>query len=104
MAPKKEVKEKKVLLGRPGNNLKSGIVGIFAAPRRTGEANPRRRSASPTSASPRSSKPSQNAPSATRPTSPTPPSTLRRRASSSPTSASTGSARTTSPSPRCRPT
>jgi obg-like ATPase 1 len=28
MAPKKEVKEKKILLGRPGNNLKSGIVGL----------------------------------------------------------------------------
>lgn len=28
MAPKKQVKEEKVLLGRPGNNLKSGIVGL----------------------------------------------------------------------------
>ncbi|PGH18523.1 GTP-binding protein YchF [Helicocarpus griseus UAMH5409] len=28
MAPKKAVKEEKVLLGRPGNNLKSGIVGL----------------------------------------------------------------------------
>ena len=26
MPPKKQVKEEKVLLGRPGNNLKSGIV------------------------------------------------------------------------------
>lgn len=26
MAPKKKVEEEKVLLGRPGNNLKSGIV------------------------------------------------------------------------------
>lgn len=26
MPPKKVVKEEKVLLGRPGNNLKSGIV------------------------------------------------------------------------------
>lgn len=26
MPPKKQVEEKKVLLGRPGNNLKSGIV------------------------------------------------------------------------------
>lgn len=26
MGPKKAVKEEKVLLGRPGNNLKSGIV------------------------------------------------------------------------------
>jgi obg-like ATPase 1 len=26
MPPKKEVKQEKVLLGRPGNNLKSGIV------------------------------------------------------------------------------
>ena len=26
MAPKKQVKEEKILLGRPGNNLKSGIV------------------------------------------------------------------------------
>jgi hypothetical protein len=32
MPPKKEVKEKKILLGRPGNNLKSGIVRIFAIP------------------------------------------------------------------------
>ncbi|KAK4659409.1 Obg-like ATPase [Podospora pseudocomata] len=28
MPPKKAVEEKKVLLGRPGNNLKSGIVGL----------------------------------------------------------------------------
>ncbi|RAL65178.1 hypothetical protein DID88_001284 [Monilinia fructigena] len=28
MPPKKVVEEKKVLLGRPGNNLKSGIVGL----------------------------------------------------------------------------
>lgn len=28
MAPKKVVKEEKILLGRPGNNLKSGIVGL----------------------------------------------------------------------------
>lgn len=28
MPPKKKVEEKKVLLGRPGNNLKSGIVGL----------------------------------------------------------------------------
>ncbi|PGH27381.1 GTP-binding protein YchF [Polytolypa hystricis UAMH7299] len=28
MAPKKAVKEEKILLGRPGNNLKSGIVGL----------------------------------------------------------------------------
>lgn len=30
MPPKKVVEEKKVLLGRPGNNLKSGIVGNTA--------------------------------------------------------------------------
>jgi obg-like ATPase 1 len=29
MPPKKAVEEKKILLGRPGNNLKSGIVRIF---------------------------------------------------------------------------
>jgi len=28
MAPKKAVKEEKILLGRPGNSLKSGIVGL----------------------------------------------------------------------------
>ncbi|ODV97215.1 hypothetical protein PACTADRAFT_39428 [Pachysolen tannophilus NRRL Y-2460] len=28
MPPKKKVEEKKILLGRPGNNLKSGIVGL----------------------------------------------------------------------------
>ncbi|KAJ4422162.1 Obg-like ATPase [Gnomoniopsis sp. IMI 355080] len=28
MAPKKQVKEEKILLGRPGNSLKSGIVGL----------------------------------------------------------------------------
>ncbi|KAF8542136.1 GTP-dependent nucleic acid-binding protein engD [Trichophaea hybrida] len=28
MPPKKVVKEEKILLGRPGNNLKSGIVGL----------------------------------------------------------------------------
>ena len=26
MPPKKQIKEEKILLGRPGNNLKSGIV------------------------------------------------------------------------------
>ena len=30
MAPKKPVVEEKILLGRPGNNLKSGIVGCLA--------------------------------------------------------------------------
>lgn len=29
MPPKKVVQEKKTLLGRPGNNLKIGIVGLF---------------------------------------------------------------------------
>ncbi len=29
MPPKKNVVEKKILLGRPGNNLKIGIVGLF---------------------------------------------------------------------------
>lgn len=29
MPPKKAVKEEKILLGRPGNNLKSGIVCLF---------------------------------------------------------------------------
>jgi len=28
MAPKKAKQEEKILLGRPGNNLKSGIVGL----------------------------------------------------------------------------
>lgn len=28
MPPKKAVQEEKILLGRPGNNLKSGIVGL----------------------------------------------------------------------------
>lgn len=28
MPPKKEIKQEKVLLGRPGNSLKSGIVGL----------------------------------------------------------------------------
>jgi obg-like ATPase 1 len=33
MPPKKAVtQEKKILLGRPGNNLKIGIVGLFSAP------------------------------------------------------------------------
>lgn len=33
MPPKKQVEEKKILLGRPGNNLKSGIVSkIFSFP------------------------------------------------------------------------
>jgi obg-like ATPase 1 len=31
MPPKKAVKEEKILLGRPGNNLKSGIVCQFIA-------------------------------------------------------------------------
>ena len=30
MPPKKSAPERKVLLGRPGNNLKIGIVGLFA--------------------------------------------------------------------------
>lgn len=29
MPPKKAVQEEKILLGRPGNNLKSGIVGCL---------------------------------------------------------------------------
>jgi hypothetical protein len=29
MAPKKGAVEEKILLGRPGNNLKSGIVGCL---------------------------------------------------------------------------
>ena len=29
MPPKKAVKEEKILLGRPGNNLKSGIVRLM---------------------------------------------------------------------------
>jgi len=33
MPPKKAVaQEKKILLGRPGNNLKIGIVGLFSTP------------------------------------------------------------------------
>lgn len=32
MAPKKPVVEEKILLGRPGNNLKSGIVRRFDVP------------------------------------------------------------------------
>jgi len=28
MPPKKQVQEEKILLGRPGNNLKSGIVRL----------------------------------------------------------------------------
>ena len=32
MPPKKAVQEKKVLLGRPGNNLKIGIVGSLSDP------------------------------------------------------------------------
>jgi len=32
MPPKKQVVEEKILLGRPGNNLKSGIVGCLAGP------------------------------------------------------------------------
>lgn len=33
MAVKKVVQEEKILLGRPGNNLKSGIVGCLARPK-----------------------------------------------------------------------
>jgi hypothetical protein len=29
MPPKKAKEEEKILLGRPGNNLKSGIVGLL---------------------------------------------------------------------------
>jgi len=29
MPPKKNIKEEKILLGRPGNNLKSGIVRLL---------------------------------------------------------------------------
>jgi obg-like ATPase 1 len=32
MAPKKQAVEEKILLGRPGNSLKSGIVGCLAGP------------------------------------------------------------------------
>jgi hypothetical protein len=33
MPPKKQVVEEKILLGRPGNNLKSGIVGCIGGRR-----------------------------------------------------------------------
>lgn len=36
MPPKKAAQEEKILLGRPGNNLKSGIVGC------PGSSSPRR--------------------------------------------------------------
>lgn len=39
MAPKKPVKEEKILLGRPGNSLKSGIVGGHAPLELTHEDN-----------------------------------------------------------------
>ena len=35
MGPKKQVKEEKILLGRPGNNLKSGIVRYYRTQKTT---------------------------------------------------------------------
>lgn len=35
MPPKKAVKEEKLLLGRPGNSLKSGIVWLDSLPHRS---------------------------------------------------------------------
>jgi hypothetical protein len=63
MPPKKQVEEKKVLLGRPGNNLKSGIVCANPSPWPPTFQKiflTRSRSAWPMSASQPSSKPSPN--------------------------------------------
>jgi hypothetical protein len=38
MAPKKKEVEEKILLGRPGNNLKSGIVGCLGRQQLLGSA------------------------------------------------------------------
>ena len=66
MGPKKQVKEEKILLGRPGNNLKSGIVRCYAEDDRRGVQDTdgdrsRCRWGLPTSANPRSSRRSRNA-------------------------------------------
>ena len=106
MPPKKAVVEEKLLLGRPGNSLKSGIVSESPVLLSTSShmLTVNARSALPTLVNPRSSRPLPSARSVTPPTSPMPPSTLRRRASSSPTTATMTSARCTTPSRGCPPT
>lgn len=106
MPPKKAVVEEKLLLGRPGNSLKSGIVSERPVLLSTSShmLTVTARSALPTLVNPLSSRPLPSARSVTLPTSPTPPSTLRRLASSSLTTATMTSARCTTPSRECPPT
>ena len=71
MPPKKQVEEKKILLGRPGNSLKSGIVcrtpRLAPLPHPATDNNCYSRSGSPMSGSRHYSKPSPNAHWVTRP-------------------------------------
>jgi len=69
MPPKKQVVEEKIPLGRPGNNLKSGIVSshqLMPVPSSSQANRSLSRSASPTSANPLCSRPSPSVTWATR--------------------------------------
>jgi len=126
MPPKKAVKEEKILLGRPGNNLKSGIVGCLLnhalLPCFEIANCSSIRLDWQTLASLHSSRPSPSPPSVTlqyaskrfplerigvadsgRRTFPMPPSSQRRLASSFPMSGLTGSARNITPNPGSLP-
>jgi hypothetical protein len=110
MPSKKQVVEEKIPLGRPGNSLKSGIVGLanvgkstlFQAITKSNLGNPAVCRVSPP-ATPETLRADLRSPPPSR-TSPMPLSTPRRRVLSSPTIATTGCARSTTPSPACPPT
>lgn len=89
MPPKKAVKEEKVYLGRPGNNLKSGIVCREPSQRSKAITNAARRSVWLTLESPHCSSLSQNAISATPPISHSRPSTRKKPRSLYPMQGST---------------
>lgn len=78
MPPKKEVKQEKILLGRPGNSLKSGIVCTCSARTLRYITDISYRSVSPMSASRHSSRHSPSVRWVTPPTSHTRPSTLKK--------------------------
>ena len=107
MPPKKAVKEEKILLGRPGNNLKSGIVCTdpdqAVSLKRHSTDFSKNRLAWPMSASLHSSKRSRKALWAILPTSPTQPSNRKKLEFLSQMPALTGCASITSQSPRSPP-
>jgi len=104
MPPKKAVKEEKVYLGRPGNNLKSGIVCMGPSQLRMAITNAAHRLVWLMSESQHCSRPSQNAIWATLPTSRLRPSTQKRPKSSYRTQGSTPCASCINPNHKSLPT